>query len=280
MEESISLENDLTLLLKPQTTKMLNNLFNLDQLQEELRNLEASAAFESSHSKSVDINKIVVDLVDDNMRTAAINDCMDSAPLTADGQHINFNDTFARIALGQVMGAALSIPLIAEQSYKLDVVQRCLRSTACRAALALFRWHCKFGPDLAYTLMTLHRDGGPQAVQSSFPTFAKLVDHIVRHCWHARNRQPKPKKLPAPQSACSLVVWPTDQWGSAEENIPQTSAPWDMYGLRKGSSSKLLKLPDIVATNGKTVSQTDDALYEAAERCLLAYTSGFPIMPP
>ncbi|KAF7978083.1 hypothetical protein HWV62_1741 [Athelia sp. TMB] len=271
-EEAVPDKNKLTLFPKTQTLETLGLLFNCDQLNSELAVLQASAAFEASFKKSTDVDKIVKDLIDTDTRNAQINDCLDSMPLSDDGTRIAFDNTFACVALGQVTGAASSIPQLAEDTYKLDIVQRRLRFSACCAALALFRWHCKLGPDLAYTLMKVHREDGYSVLLNRFPSFAPLVDRVVQHCWWIRDKQPKPQHLPTRKTLCLFVEWPTDRWGAQPTNQASPIIPWDMFGLRKGRQSKSLALPKtLVVPNGKNISQTDQALYEAAERCLLDF---------
>ncbi|KAF7974474.1 hypothetical protein HWV62_12124 [Athelia sp. TMB] len=267
---------------KPSIMKALQLLFNQEQLDTEVRSLEAFSEYATEKGAndlgSFDLNKLATNLVTHSHEAASTNDVINSVPLMPDSENMQWSQRTACLALTQATIAAATMPENVLGMAKLDILKRCTGWYVCRSTLALFRWHAQLGPSLVYLLMKLHHADtkqGSDTLRHQFPAFTRLVDRIVKHCWRVRNQQNLPKNTAGrSKSDCTLLDWPA-RWGDREDGALSGDIPEDMYGLKNlphtHTRQKTLSLPKQIPAHGKSWGCTDNALYELAAQCLLKF---------
>jgi len=301
---------DLAVAARAKTMQALKALFNYDQLKSEFDGMKDAHRFADLKKgyKPTNTTDLVVQLMDHFESSKTYSVYMDYAPL--DAQELpQWNNVTASMAVTQLMNAVDILPVFAQESRKLDMVQRMMRLESCRSLLVIYDWYSDTGDKLASALMKVHLESGYPGLEKAYPRFAKLVHHVVLYMRGVRVNQVNASKVKMARGGKGTAHKskhsrhheihedaPVDAIPSGD-NLPDPAAqavanihehfpiddishvPWDMYGLREATRTAKLTLSAPVARNGKGIGPTDDSLYAAAAKCLFALWQKYLIYP-
>ncbi|KAJ7704838.1 hypothetical protein B0H17DRAFT_1301745, partial [Mycena rosella] len=197
----------------------------------------------------------------------------------------------AVLSLSRVVQATAALPNLTTNEVKTAILDRSLRWEIARSHLLIYSWYRDTGPQLAKTLMDLHRTdyetpyGGYPAVHRSHPAFSGLVHHIVSYVASeaARNHAAKKAKLrptnsiPRNRNKLSVPANPHSPLQIELAKLP--FLPYDLRGLRDAPSSSTRHIP-ITMPRSNVALKSIEAIYSCSSAIIQDIWSKELILPP
>lgn len=282
----------MTLCLQSDHMEDLEKLFNPEFRQmeaEALADTEENLKRTKNYFAPTTTTSIVEALVSQNELQTQFNDYMSFVPKSSHHSPL-WTKHSAILSLGRVVRATAILPDITNHEVKTAILERSLRWEIARSYLLLYSWYRQTGPQLAQTLMDIHKSGYPTVeggypiLHRAHPTFAPLVHHIVSYVitqaneTHTAKKAKQRSKLAVPRntkSPATLHSLSPMQISPAE--LP--SLPFDLYGLRDGGSSRSKRIP-LRLPRAKVALKDVDAIYRCSATILQDIWSNELILPP
>ena len=187
---------DMVVAPRNDTMRTLHALFDYNQLKSEFDGMKSANRFAELKRgyKHTNTGDLVSQLGAHSEASTMFGVYMDYAPLDADDRP-QWSGISASMAINQLMNSVDILPVFAQESRKLDIIQRMMRVESCRSLLVIYDWHSHTGPEIVSALMETHKAGGYLGVQKAYPRFSKLVDHVVRFVKSVRVSQQEAQVL-------------------------------------------------------------------------------------
>lgn len=196
MEPDSQPDPDIVVAPRQETMQTLHALFNYDVLKAEFDGMKSADRFADLKRgyKNTNTGDIVSQLVTHSEASTMFSVFMDYAPLNADDRP-QWSGISASMAINQLMNSVDILPVFAQESRKLDILQRMMRIESCRSLLVIYDWHRHTGPEIISALMETHKASGYLGVEKAYPRFARLVHHIVQFIKSVRASQQEAQEL-------------------------------------------------------------------------------------
>ena len=110
--------------------------------------------------------------------------------------HDTFDDAGATTVLTHIVSTVSLLDSFASNYADICLTKRFMNWEIARSLSIVSRWYTDTGPMLAEHLFNIHRHLGKDVLQEKFPSFSKLVDHIMRYIGavHASKRASHARK--------------------------------------------------------------------------------------
>ncbi|KAK7006673.1 hypothetical protein R3P38DRAFT_3214029 [Favolaschia claudopus] len=190
------------------------------------------------------------------------------------------------LSLGRVIQAAAVLPDLIINDAKTSILDCSMRWEIARSYLLLYSWYKETAPQLAKTLVGLHREGywseagGYPVVARHHPAFAGLAHHVVSYVAaqaEAKNNARKAKRRQSEGATRNRSF----QHPKCPFPIPADQLhylPYDLHGLRQGENKT--KQISLSPPKRHTSLKTIDAVYECSAVLLQAVWSSELVLPP
>ncbi|KAK7027802.1 hypothetical protein R3P38DRAFT_3190887 [Favolaschia claudopus] len=265
----------------------LDKLFTAELRQAELDSLVAS---EDSIQRTkryfapTTTTSIVETLFAQNELQSQFNDYMSFVPQCGSGSQ--WTQHSAVLSLERVVQAVAVLPELVSSNMKTSILDRSLRWEIARSYLLLYSWFRETAPQLADTLVKLHKsghwtdEGGYPIVRRYHPAFAGLVHHVVSYVARQAETKHEAKKAkrrqPGGATRNRSFQHPRCPFPIPDDQLRYL--PYDLYGLRAGEGKT--KRVSLVLPKGHKALRSIDAVYECSALVLQAVWSSELILPP
>ncbi|KAJ6494121.1 hypothetical protein C8R47DRAFT_1194906 [Mycena vitilis] len=272
--------------LQPDKLVDLEKLFDPEFRQLEMEALattEESLQRNKQYFAPTTTTSIIESLVTQNELQSAFNDYMSFVPKAVDSR--SWTQHSAVLSLQRVVQATNVLPDLIINETKTAILDRSLRWEIARSHLLIYSWYKDTGPQLAETLMELHKSGysntqgGYPIVLRTHPAFAQIVHHIVSYVIAQADQKREVKKAKR-RNAGAIPRNRAPLHPQCPFPIPPTelgSLPYDLYGLRAGPA-KSKRIP--LSLPHKNVGlHSADAVYQCSATILQTVWSTELILP-
>jgi len=181
------------------------------------------------------VGKILVSLQDQCNQNTSFHLAMQFAPLNKNGS-FPWTAPVAASALQQAISAVDALPTLVLSVKAMDMLSTLLRWQSCKALLTIYHWLAFTGPSLLKQLLHLHQVG-LETLKTTFPAFAPLVDHAVRHASASKEKSAAKRESKKRRVESSSATF------SKDDSSDLTKFPSDLYGLRSTKLSSHITVP-------------------------------------
>jgi hypothetical protein len=182
--------------------------------------------------------------------------------------HDTFDDTGATTVLTHIVSTVSVLHSFASNYADICLTKRFMSWEIARSLSIVSRWYTDTGPMLAEYLFDAHRQGGRDELEEKFPSFSKLVEHIMQYikAVHASKRTSHTRKRPK--------VVPDSDRPSFEE---LRRLHLDVFGSQFTSNqSQSINLPLI---KPYSIGASEEKQYSFGQQCFIQVVSDVFISP-